>query len=295
MKLIQIQYFLKIAECRSITKAAEQLFVSQPALSKQMAQLEEELQVSLLKRTPSGIKLTLIGEELADDLRHVTAELDRVVQKAVSSGKQGKRALYIGIFDGALDDVFLPKLYSFFERQHPEVQLKLQSHSISENRQLLETGELDMAIEPSFPSFSQPEENDNYLRKTLASRKGAIIYSKRSPLAEKSRLTLKDFEKETFFFENIGRDTKETKNWIKTLDLLGIHPEIEEVDNYLSLISNIRLGQGFGILSGLLVETEPDLLAFDLPGDNTARMIAVWPKTDCQLSGIMQDYQAFEG
>ncbi len=58
MKLIQIRYFLTVAECRSITKAAEQMYVSQPALSKQMNLLEEELEVQLMKRTPAGIELT---------------------------------------------------------------------------------------------------------------------------------------------------------------------------------------------------------------------------------------------
>lgn len=63
MRLVQLEYFLKIAECGSITKAAQELYVSQPSLTKSIANLETEYDIKLLDRTPKGVCLTPKGRE----------------------------------------------------------------------------------------------------------------------------------------------------------------------------------------------------------------------------------------
>lgn len=71
MRLVQLEYFIKIAECGSITKAAQELFVSQPSLTKAIANLEAEYDIQLLERTPKGVRVTARGSEFLEYARNV--------------------------------------------------------------------------------------------------------------------------------------------------------------------------------------------------------------------------------
>lgn len=91
MRLIQLEYLTKIAECGSITKAAQELYISQPSLTKSIANLEAEYNIQLLKRTPKGISLTPKGREFLEyaqdvlDSRHI---LESTFQKEVTKSPQ---------------------------------------------------------------------------------------------------------------------------------------------------------------------------------------------------------------
>jgi DNA-binding transcriptional LysR family regulator len=82
-----LRYFAAVAEEQSVTRAAERLFVSQPALSKQVRQLERLLRVELLHREPRGVRLTAAGAALLPRARAVLAEWDRAVD-AIGAAEQ---------------------------------------------------------------------------------------------------------------------------------------------------------------------------------------------------------------
>ena len=69
MNLRALQYFVKLADLRHFSKAADACFVSQPTLSTQIKKLEDELGVQLVERSPKNIMLTPVGEEIADRAR----------------------------------------------------------------------------------------------------------------------------------------------------------------------------------------------------------------------------------
>ena len=71
MRFVQLEYFIKIAECGSITKAAQELYVSQPTLTKAIASLEAEYDIKLLERTPKGVRMTPRGGEFLEYARNV--------------------------------------------------------------------------------------------------------------------------------------------------------------------------------------------------------------------------------
>ena len=71
MRFVQLEYFIKIAECGSITKAAQELYVSQPSLTKAIANLEAEYDIRLLERTPKGVRVTPRGSEFLEYARDV--------------------------------------------------------------------------------------------------------------------------------------------------------------------------------------------------------------------------------
>ena len=71
MRLVQLEYFIKIAECGSITKAAQELYVSQPSLTKAIASLEAEYDIKLLERTSKGVRMTPRGSEFLEYAKDV--------------------------------------------------------------------------------------------------------------------------------------------------------------------------------------------------------------------------------
>ena len=86
MKMKQLEYLIKIAECGSISKAAQELYISQPSLTKAISGLEEEFHVQLLLRKPRGVELTIEGKsflhynhydsmaQVVERIRKITAE-----------------------------------------------------------------------------------------------------------------------------------------------------------------------------------------------------------------------------
>lgn len=103
MRLEQIEYFLHVAEKQSITGAARELFISQPALSKQIALLEKEVGVPLFERQTRGVTLTRAGAQFEKDLKNILKELENARKNAVLAGKIKKQLLNVGCFDGIYD------------------------------------------------------------------------------------------------------------------------------------------------------------------------------------------------
>ena len=91
MELKQLRYFLAIAEEEHFGRAARRLRVAQPALTRHMHKLEEELQVRLFDRLPRGIRVSAAGRALQEDARRLLADLDQVTRhvQLVGRGKMG--------------------------------------------------------------------------------------------------------------------------------------------------------------------------------------------------------------
>src|SRR5947209_15002461 len=96
MELRHLRYFLAVGEALNFTKAAAQLRVAQPALSRQVQDLEEEIGVDLMKRSPRGVTLTAEGKLFLDEVRELLKRADESVEKvrALARGEYGE--LHVG-------------------------------------------------------------------------------------------------------------------------------------------------------------------------------------------------------
>src|ERR687894_2946185 len=124
MELRRLRYFVVVAEELSFNRAAQRLHISQPPLSNQIKQLEEELGVLLFKRTSRGVKMTEAGEVLLEEARRIFVQVDqtvRVVQR-VGHGEVGR--LTLGFVPSASNEV-LPPILRAFRYRFPGVELFL--------------------------------------------------------------------------------------------------------------------------------------------------------------------------
>ena len=128
MELRQLRLFLAVAEARNFTRAAERVYLSQPALSHRIHQLEEELGVVLFERTPRGATLTPAGEALVEDARHLLSYAEASVRRVRRAGGITDDSLRVG-FDfvefGSVPP--MPSLLGAFRERFPEVQVIIQT------------------------------------------------------------------------------------------------------------------------------------------------------------------------
>ena len=98
MNVRALQYFVKLADLRHFSKAAEACFVSQPTLSTQVRKLEEELGVQLVERVPRKVMLTPVGVEVAQRARNVLNEIEQMRALAHKNINPAEGTLRLGIF-----------------------------------------------------------------------------------------------------------------------------------------------------------------------------------------------------
>ncbi len=144
MTFLQIKYFVTVAKTLSFTKAAEQLYVSQPSLSRHMKCLEKEFNVILFVRTSTGIKLTPAGHVLYGGLSEVYDNYLELMDKAQKAQQGLNGSLKIGILDETNIADFMPLVYRYFRDKHPNVDLKFYTASFSELISNVYNGKFDL-------------------------------------------------------------------------------------------------------------------------------------------------------
>ena len=128
MELRHLRYFLAVGEALNFTKAASQLRVAQPALSRQVQDLEEEIGVDLMKRSPRGVTLTAEGKIFLDEVRELLKRADESVEKvrALARGEYGE--LHVGYAPSPTVEI-LPPALAAFQKAVPRVKVLL--HDLS--------------------------------------------------------------------------------------------------------------------------------------------------------------------
>src|SRR6185436_9425623 len=145
MELRHLRYFLAVGEALSFTRAAAQLRVAQPSLSRQIQDLEDEIGVDLLRRSPRGVTLTAEGKLFLEEARDLLKRADESVEKvrALSRGEFGE--LRVGYAPSPTVEI-LPPALAAFQKTVPGVKLLLHDLSSDELIAGLQNGTLELAI-----------------------------------------------------------------------------------------------------------------------------------------------------
>ena len=120
MDVRQLKYFIAAAEEGHVGRAAERLHLSQPALTRQIQMMEATVGAELFVRTPRGMALTAIGEQLLTDARNVVQAMAQAVDRAERAGRGELGSIDIGVFGTACFD-YVPRLLAHLRDQHPDV------------------------------------------------------------------------------------------------------------------------------------------------------------------------------
>ena len=144
MTLNQLRYFCTASRCHSITKAAEELYVTQPTISIAIRDLEIEFGVSLFQRKGNQLILTGEGETLYEKATYILQYCNEL-QADCSSMARIKPPLRIGI-PPMLSTVFFPELLNAFQEVHPEIPIVLEEYGSIRACNLVQNDTLDLAL-----------------------------------------------------------------------------------------------------------------------------------------------------
>jgi len=145
MELRHLRYFLAVGEALKFTKAAAQLRVAQPALSRQVQDLEDEIGVDLLRRSPRGVTLTAEGKLFLEEVRELLKRADESVEKvrALARGEYGE--LHVGYVHVPTVEI-LPPALAAFQQAVPGVKVVLHDLSSDELIAGLHNATLELAV-----------------------------------------------------------------------------------------------------------------------------------------------------
>src|ERR1700733_6129536 len=138
--------FVVVADELHFTRAAERLFVSQPALSKQVRMLERQIGAPLFERERRGISLTPVGAALLPHARRMLAEWDAAWEAADRAKSRQRATLTVGMSTSPGRGGLLPAIRSRFTAEHPEAGLKLRQGGWAAAPAALEDGSSDVAF-----------------------------------------------------------------------------------------------------------------------------------------------------
>jgi len=145
MELRHIRYFIAVAAEENVSRAALKLHVSQPALSRQVQDLERELGFDLLERTAKSVRLTDAGKVFLVEARAVLDRTEEAVQKARTVATGGRGELHVG-YAPSLTARILPSALRAFQAELPNVSVKLHDLSTEEMLEGLRSGKLQIAL-----------------------------------------------------------------------------------------------------------------------------------------------------
>lgn len=242
MELRQLRYFVAVAEERNISRAAKKIFLTQPALSRQIQALETEIGQCLLERQAHSIRLTPTGEALLAEARALLQQADRVLERIRAVGHQLR--LRIG-YAPSLASGLLSAAVETFTQAHPQARVELFDLSTKEMLAGLEGETLDLALTVG------PDGETRGLRWTPLVRAPWKLAVRRSHrLAERPRVTPAEVAREPLLVF-CQRDYPEY--WDRIMGWLRDHgqrPRIGgEYDGVDSLMAAVESGLGVAIVA----------------------------------------------
>ncbi len=186
---------MAVAQNLSFTKAAEQMNVAQPAISKQIADLETAIGAQLFVRNRRGTKLTSAGESLLADSRRLFADIEKMKENSRQAARGQTGRLSIGFF-GAPVVKFMPRVICNFRTKYPNVAIEL--HELNPAGQL--TAFANNQIQIAFNRPLAEADKDQFETIELFREKLMIAVQGTHRLAKENRVSLKSLAKENFVF-----------------------------------------------------------------------------------------------
>jgi LysR family nitrogen assimilation transcriptional regulator len=145
MELRSLHYFVRIAELGSITRAAAHLHVAQPALTRHVQRLEQELNVALFTRANRGVRLTEAGQKLLDGAARILRDLERTGDEIRAQDAHPSGKIILGITP-TLCPVLVPELFGRMRRDYPAIELKVMHAGMVRLEEFIIDGRVDIAL-----------------------------------------------------------------------------------------------------------------------------------------------------
>jgi DNA-binding transcriptional LysR family regulator len=193
MELRHLRYFVAVGEEQHYGRASRSLRVAQPALSRQIQDLEEEVGFELFDRLPRGVKLSAAGRLFLDDARRILQEVSEAAARAARVARGQSGTLRVGFAENASWRGVVPDSFRRFREQQPDAELQLQPAASLEQLDAIRSGRLDAG----FLNF-MPKADPELDQLLVATQHVELAVARRHPLTKLKKLRLRDLTEAPF-------------------------------------------------------------------------------------------------
>lgn len=258
MELNQVRAFLVLAEELHFGRAAQRLNVSQPPLSRQIRQLEEEIGTQLFERTSRSVKITPAGEAFRREAREMMARKDAAVAAALSAATQRSGSVRLG-FVGASTYTFLPRLAEALARRAPWLRVDFQEATSVDQLEALAVERIDVGL-------MRPVEGVEAFESMIALREPlAIAIPASHPLAQRREFHVRLLDDQPL----IGFSTGSPYLRHRMTDVFrqaGVRPRIiQEFAQSQAILSLVSAGLGLAVVPAGTASASFDNIVFRQP------------------------------
>ena len=240
----RIQTFLEVANCLSFSIAARNLYISQQAVTKQIASLEQELGLRLFYRTTRQVTLTPAGSLLRDSFTQINRQIRSDIRKARELNSSGKSLLRVGFLSSlSRKDIILP-VTDYLMKHCPELALDIRLLDFVALRNSLLDDRLDFCVTTSNDWRFWPGIHTTVLQQ----KQFQVVYSTRHPLAKQDTITLQDLAAHTQLTLPNDNVLSGIEQWGRKIPF----SKVVACPDISTLMVRLELGEGFALLTKVI-------------------------------------------
>jgi DNA-binding transcriptional LysR family regulator len=246
--LYPFHVFRVVARTESVTRAANELFISQPAVSAHLKAVEKRFGVTLFERTPRGVTLTTVGQEVLEQVNRLFAlyeELPGIVE--ASRGRIGGE---ISVAASTTPGTYLvPDLLRQFQEQYPEAKPSLMVGDSAEVLQWLHEYRVPLGV------VGEMHLSEDLHKLKIGCDEISLVTSVKDSISEVKKLNPKDVQGKTLFIREHGSSTREATEKLLG-DLIPAFGRVVEISNAEAIKQSVIAGLGIAVLSSWSIELE---------------------------------------
>lgn len=245
LNFLSIEYFLKVAETLNFTVAARELYISQPALSKQIKKFEEQLGIQLFERDTKQVTLTESGQVIYEEFSKIVQNSEKAIGKALALQEKTKSTIRVGIleFDGVISDI-APLLEGYSDLDS-NTEVIYEVHGFNSLRRMLDNDEVDLVFSLN---TEVSLENRNIYVEEIEAMQLCIVIPPKNPLFEKETVIFDDLAGQTIYIFSDNYSEAGRRSIMAHFDKKGIAVgKIKEFPNIRSMEMALKNGDGITI------------------------------------------------
>ena len=269
--------FMEAAKCLNFTRAAEKLYISQPALSKNIASLEAECSMKLFYRDSrrNRVKLTSAGSVMLCEFQKMEAILDGVIDKArrAESGQEGH--LTIGLLCGQIINDITSEVLRNIDEKYPKIEIEKVQGGFGELSKWLEEGSIDTAITLE----GEMTQNDGILYEEVQQVSLGFAVQTYHPLAAKRSLRISDLNGQKVIVSEEKEVGGIMEKFRRQCEEAGISVQEVSAPDLMHMHMLAELGKGILITrEDSIITRSPNLKFFKSREMGSVRLVAAWRK-----------------
>lgn len=244
MEVHQLRYFIATAEELSVTAAAKRLHISQPAMSRQIQLLEEELGIALFERAKKRMVLTEAGKFFLERARQIVCDIETSAQQLQEQFGEARRTIRLGLLTIFLDDIVGPAVRDM-KKQFPNVGVSLFELSPRAQLDRLRDDDLDLAL------LGNLSEDDlaRFETKSIMKNRMSVVLPDDHRMAGRKQISLKELAGDSFISLSDSAFPGRRQFFRGVCLSQGFDPNIvEECDSLSLLLAAVSTGSGVALL-----------------------------------------------